>query len=54
MESGTKYHRKNSNSLKILTRSIIAQIIMIAVLMNMVLNVEHRQDFGKIRVGLMK
>ena len=35
-------------------KSIIAQVIMTLVSINMVLNVEHRYDFGKIRVGLMK
>ena len=42
VESGTKSHGNNSISWKILIRSIIAQIIMIAVLINMVLNAEDR------------
>ena len=42
MESGTKNRGKNSISWKILIRSITAQVIMIAVLINMALNVEHR------------
>ena len=41
LESSTKSHGKNSISWKILIRSIIAQIIMSWVLINMVLNVEH-------------
>ena len=39
---------------KILIRSFIVQIIMMLVLINMVLNVEHHQDFGKTMDGLMK
>ena len=35
-------------------RSIIAQVIMMLVLINMVLSVEHRYDFGKIKAGLIK
>ena len=42
LASGTKDHRKNLISLKILIRSFIVQIIMMSVLINMVLNVEHR------------
>ena len=41
LESGTKIHEKNLISQKILIRSIIAQMIMMLVLINMVLNVEH-------------
>ena len=41
LESGTKNHGKNSISWKILIRSIIVQIIMMSVSINMVLNVEH-------------
>ena len=48
MESGTESHGKN------LIRGIIAQVIMMLVLINMVLNVKHRKDFGKIKVRLMK
>ena len=39
---------------KILIKSFFAQIITMLVLINMVLNVEHHWDFGKIRVGLIK
>ena len=39
MESDTESHEKNLISWKILIRSIIAQVIMILVLINMVLNV---------------
>ena len=39
---------------KILIRSFIAQVIMMLVLINMVLNAGHRKDFGKIKIGLMK
>ena len=41
LESGTKNHGKNSISWKILIRSIIVQIIMMSVSINMVLNVER-------------
>ena len=41
LESGTKIHKKNLISQMILIRSIIAQMIMMLVLINMVLNVEH-------------
>ena len=34
-------------------KSIIAQIIMMLVLINMVLNVEHHYDFGKIKDGFI-
>ena len=54
LESGTKIHGKNSISWKTLIRSLIAQIIMMLVLINTMLNAEHSWDFGKIRVGLMK
>ena len=54
LESGTKNHGKNLISWKILIRSFIVQIIMMLVLINMMLNVEHHEDFGKIRDGLMK
>ena len=37
-----------------LIRSFIVQIIMMSVSVNMVLKAEHRQDFGKIKAGLMK
>ena len=42
LASGTKDHRKNLISLKILIRSFIVQIIMMPVLINIVLNAEHR------------
>ena len=48
MESGTESHGKN------LIRGISAQVIMMLMLINMVLNVKHRKDFGKIKVRLMK
>ena len=35
-------------------KSFIAQIIMIVVLINMVLNAKHRHDIGKIKAGLKK
>ena len=54
LESSTKSHGKNSISQKVLIRSFIVQIIMMLVLINMVLNVEHHQDFGKTMDGLMK
>ena len=53
MKSGTKSHGKNLISLKILIKNIIVQII-IFVLINMLLSVEHHLNFGKIKVGLMK
>ena len=37
-----------------LIESFIVQLIMILVLINMVLNAEHRFDFRKIKVGLTK
>ena len=54
MESGTKSHGKNLISWKILIISITAQVIMMWMLINMVLNVEHHYNFGKIKDGLMK
>ena len=42
------------NQLKDIDHSFIVQIIMMSMSINMVLNVEHCQDFGIIRVGLMK
>ena len=41
MGSGTESHGKSLISWKILIRSIIAQVIMTLVLINMLLNVEH-------------
>ena len=54
MESGTESPGKNLISWKILTINIAAQVIMMLILINMVLSVEHRSDFGKIKAGLMK
>ena len=54
MESGTKSHGKNLISWKILIISITAQVIMMWMLINVVLNVEHHYNFGKIKDGLMK
>ena len=51
-----KWYRKSwkkFDELKILIRSIIAQIIMMLVLINMVSSVEHHQDFGKIKDGFV-
>ena len=48
MKSGSKSHGKN------LIKNIIAQVNMIVVLINMVFNAEHRSNFGKIKVGLIK
>ena len=42
LEKGTRNHGKNLISRKILIKSIIAQIIMMTVSINMVLNKEHR------------
>ena len=42
IESGKQSQEKNSINRKILIRSIIAQIIMMSVSINMVLNAEHR------------
>ena len=41
MVNGTESHGKNLISWKTLIKSIIAQIIMMLMLINMVLNVEH-------------
>ena len=49
MINGTKFHGKSLMSCRILIKSIIAQIVMIIVLINMVLIVGHTQDFGKIK-----
>ena len=48
MKSGTKSRGKN------LIKNIIAQVNMIVVLINIVFNTEHRSNFGKIKVGLIK
>ena len=42
MVSGTKSHGKNLISEKILIKNVIVQFIMMLVLINMVLNIEHR------------
>ena len=68
MVNDTEHHGKNFMSWEILVKSIIAQIItmlmlmlvlinvalmlIMSVLKNMVLDVEHHQEFGKI-VGLI-
>ena len=68
MVNDTEHHGKNFMSWEILVKSIIAQIITMVMLMlvlinvalmlimsvlkNMVLDVEHHQEFGKI-VGLI-
>ena len=54
MENGTKKHGNNLISQKILIKSFIVQIITMLVLINIVLNVEHPQDFVKIKAGLME
>ena len=54
MESGKESPGKNLISWKILTINIAAQVIMMLILINMVLSVEHRSDLGKIKAGLMK
>ena len=41
LENGTKSHGNNLVSWKILSRSIFAQVIMMLVLINMVLNAQH-------------
>ena len=46
-----KNHGKNLIGWKILISSIIVQIIMMSVSINMMLNAEHRKKFWKIRVG---
>ena len=53
MVNGTESRRKNLMSWEILIRSVISQIIMVLVVINMALNVEHHYDFGKINVGLI-
>ena len=53
MVNGTESRRKNLMGWEILIRSVISQIIMVLVVINMVLNVEHHYDFGKINVGLI-
>ena len=51
--NGTEIHGKNLMSWERLIKSIIAQIITMLVFINIVLNVEHHQDFGKMKVGLI-
>ena len=53
MKSCNERHGKNLISLKILIRIFIAQVIMMLVLINMMLNVEHRKDFRKVKGVLM-
>ena len=45
---------KEFDQLKDINQSIITQVIMMLVSINMVSNVEHRLDFGEINVGLIK
>ena len=51
--NGTEIHGKNLMRWERLVKSIIAQIITMLVLINIVLNVEHHQEFGKMKVGLI-
>ena len=53
MVNGMESHEKNLMSLKILIKSITAQLIIMLVLINTVLNVEHHYDFGKIKDGFL-
>ena len=48
-----KTQEKNLVIHKILIKNFIAQIMMMLMLINMVLNVEHHLDFGKIMDGLI-
>ena len=52
MVNGTENHGNSLISSKILIRSFIDQIVMMLVLINMVLNMEHYYDSGKIIDGL--
>ena len=49
-----KKSRKEFDQLKNIDQKYYAQVIMMLVLINMVLSVEHRYDFGKIKAGLIK
>ena len=53
MVNGIAKHGKNLMSLKISMESIIAQIVMMLGLINMVLNLEHHYDFGKLKDGFI-
>ena len=52
MVNGTENHGNSLILSKILIRSFIDQIVMMLVLINMVLNMEHYYDSGKIIDGL--
>ena len=52
MISAIKIHRKSLMNWRILIKSIIAQVIMMSIFINMVLSVEHHEDFGKVKDGL--
>ena len=54
MGSGTENHGKNLISWKILIKSIILQIMMMSVSINIELNAEHCYGFGEIKDGLIK
>ena len=53
MVNGIESYGKSFSVLKTLIKSNVAQVIMMLVLINMVLNVEHHLDFGKIKNGLI-
>ena len=53
MVNGMKGQGKNLMRLRISIKIIIVQIITMLVLINIVLNVEHHSDFGKIKSGLI-
>ena len=51
MVNGTEKHGKNLMNYKILTKLVIAQIIMMLMLISITSNVEHHKDFEKIKDG---
>ena len=53
MANGIQSHRNNLMSWKILIKSTIAEIIMMLVLINMVLNVKYCYHFGKMKDGFI-
>ena len=53
MVNGIESYGKSFSVLKTLIKSNVAEVIMMLVLINMVLNVEHHLDFGKIKNGLI-
>ena len=53
MVNGMKGQGKNLMRWRISIKIIIVQIITMLVLINIVLNVEHHSDFGKIKSGLI-